>query len=166
MKTSIRNLILAGVTGVSLISASVALAGGPGGCGGGNFGPGYSNHGPGMMMGHGWGGPRHAAFSPEEMASNQMEMLKKSLKLQADQEKPWNAFAGSVEAQAKRMGEMFDEKSDSAKTMPERMDMASKFAKERERSFEEVSKAMKGLYEVLTPEQRKVFDRRGPWMRG
>ncbi len=27
MKTSIRNLILAGVTGVSLISASVALAG-------------------------------------------------------------------------------------------------------------------------------------------
>ena len=60
MKTSIRNLILAGVTGVSLISASVALAGGPGGCGGGNFGPGYSNHGPGMMMGHGWGGPRQA----------------------------------------------------------------------------------------------------------
>jgi hypothetical protein len=50
--------------------------------------------------------------------------------------------------------------------MPERMDMAGKFAKERERSFDEVSKAMKGLYEVLTPDQRKVLDRRGPWMRG
>ncbi len=166
MKTSIRNLILAGITGFSLISASVALAGGPVGCGGGNFGPGYSNHGPGMMMGHGWGGPRHAAFSPEEMAGNQLEMLKKSLKLQADQEKSWNAFAAAVETQAKRMGEMYDEKSDAAKTMPERMEMASKFAKERERSFDEVSKAMKGLYEALTPEQRKVLDRRGPWMRG
>ncbi len=64
------------------------------------------------------------------------------------------------------MGDMYDEKSESAKTMPERMDMASKFAKERERSFEGVSKAMKGLYEVLTPDQRKVLDRRGPWMRG
>lgn len=166
MKTSIRNLILAGVTGVSLISASVALAGGPGGCGGGNFGPGYSNHGPGMMMGHGWGGPHHAAFSPEEMAGNQLEWLKKSLKLQPDQEKPWNAFAAAVETQAKRMGEMYDENSGAAKTMPERMDLASKFAKERERSFDEVSKAMKGLYEVLTPDQRKVLDRRGPWMRG
>lgn len=166
MKTSIRNLVLAAVTGVSLISASVALAGGPGGCGGSNFGPGYSGHGPGMMMGYGWGGPRHAVFSPEEMAGYQLEMLKKSLKLQADQEKLWNTFAGTVEAQAKRMGEMHDEKSDVAKTMPERMDIASKFAKERERSFEEVSKAMKGLYEVLTPEQRKVLDRRGPWMRG
>ena len=165
MKTSIRNLILAGVTGVSLISASVALAGGPGGCGGGNFGPGYSNHGPGMMMGHGWGGPRHAAFSPEEMAGNQLEMFKKSLKLQADQEKPWNAFAAAVEMQAKRMGEMYDENY-SAKTTPERMEMAGKFSKERERGFDEVSKAMKGLYEVLTPDQRKVLDRRGPWMRG
>lgn len=166
MKTSIRNLILAGVTGVSLISASVALAGGPGGGCGGNFGPGFSNHGPGMMMGHGWGGPRHAAFSPEEMAGNQLEWLKKSLKLQADQEETWNAFAAAVETQAKRMGEFHDEKSYSAKTTPERMDMAGKFAKERERSFDEVSKAMKGLYEVLTPEQRKVLDRRGPWMRG
>jgi len=166
MKTSIRNLILAGVTGVSLISASVALAGGPGGGCGGNFGLGFSIHGPGMMMGHGWGGPQHAAFSPEEMAGNQLEWLKKSLKLQADQEKSWNAFSAAVETQAKRMGEFHDEKSDTAKTTPERMDMASKFAKERERNFEEVSKAMKGLYEVLTPNQRKVLDRRGPWMRG
>lgn len=165
MKTSVRNLILAGLTGVSLISASIALAGGPGGCGGGNFGPGYSNHGPGMMMGHGWSGPRHAAFSPEEMASQQLDLLKQSLKLQADQETPWNAFAAAVATQAKRMADMHDEPS-AAKTTPERLDLASKFAKERERGLDEVSKAMKALYEVLTPEQRKVLDRRGPWMRG
>lgn len=164
MKTSVRNLILAGVTGVSLIAASVALAGGPGGCGG-NFGPGYSNHGPGMMMGHGWGGPRHVAFAPEEMAGQQLAWLKTSLKLQADQEKPWAAFAAAVETQANRMGEMHDQNT-SAKTMPERLELAGKFAKERERAFDQVSQAMKSLYEVLTPDQRAVLDRRGRGLRG
>lgn len=164
MKTSVRNLILAGVTGVSLVAAAVAVAGGPAGCGG-NFAPGYSNHGPGMMMGHGWGGPRHAAFSPEEMAGQQLEWLKTSLKLQADQEQPWTAFAAAVETQAKRMGELHDQRY-SAKTMPERLELAGKFAKERERAFDQVSQAMKSLYEVLTPDQRAVLDRRGRGLHG
>lgn len=164
MKTSIRNLILAGVAGVSLVSASVVLAGGPG-CGG--FGPGYSGYGPGMMgHGPGWGGPRQAAFAPEEMAGYQLDGLKASLKLKPDQEKSWSTFAATVQTQAKRMGEVRDEMWGAARTTPERMDMASKFAKERERGYEEVSKAVKALYDVLTPEQRKVLDRRGPWVHG
>ena len=50
--------------------------------------------------------------------------------------------------------------------MPERIDQAEKFAKERDASFSEVSKAMKGLYETLTPEQRMVLDRFGPRVHG
>lgn len=170
MKTPIRNLILAGVAGVSIAAASLAIAGGPGaGC---NGGPGFSKFESGMMMGHGHG-PRHGRggprgdFSPEERAAQNLDQLKSTLKLQADQEKSWNALASTVEAQAKRMGELRKERTEAPKTAPERLEMASKFTQERARNLEEMSKAMKGLYDTLTPEQRTVLDRsRGPWMRG
>jgi hypothetical protein len=170
MKSTTRNLIIAGIAGAALVTGSLALAGGPG-CGGYSArGPGTwggAGHGPGMMgHGPGWGGPRHAAFSPEEMAGERLDSLKRSLKLGAEQEKPWNTFAAAVEKQARRMGEIRDEMWNSARTMPERLDRAEKFAKERDNAFEEVGKAMKALYEVLTPEQRKVLDRRGSWMHG
>jgi len=165
MQTTTRNLLLAGLASVSILSATAVIAGGPG-CGGygPSFGPGY---GP-AMMGHGpsWGGPRHAAFAPEEMAGYQLDGLKRSLKLSAEQEKTWATFAAAVEKQAKRMGELRDETWRSARTMPERIDQAEKFAKERDASFSEVSKAMKGLYETLTPEQRMVLDRFGPRVHG
>ena len=171
MKTPIRNLILAGVAGVSIAAASVALAGPGAGCNNGE-GPGFSKNESGMMMGnrhgghHGRGGQR-GDFSPEERAAKLLDQLKTSLKLQADQEKSWNALASTVEAQAKRMGELRKERTEAPKTAPERLEMASKFNQERARNLEEMSKAMKGLYDMLTPEQRTVLDRsRGPWMRG
>ena len=176
MKTPIRNLILAGVAGVSIVAASVALAaGGAGagpGCDTGNAGPGFSKYESGMMMGHGHGprhgrgGPRGGDFSPEERAAQHLDRLKTSLKLHADQEKQWNVLASTVETQAKRMGELRKERAEAPKTAPERLEMASKITQERARHLDEMSKAMKGLYDTLTPEQRTVLDRRGPWMRG
>lgn len=175
MKTTTRKLLFAGLAGVSILSATAVIAGGPG-CGG--YGPGYgpaygAGYGPGPgygpgMMGHGpgWGGPRSAAYVPEEMAGYQLDGLKRSLRLSAEQEKPWNTFAVAVEKQAKRMGEIRDEMWNSARTMPERLDRADKFAKERDAAFDEVGRAMKGLYQTLTPEQRKVLDRYGPWVHG
>lgn len=157
MKSTTRNLLIAGLAGVSILSATAVIAGGPG-CGG--TGPGMMGHGPG------WGGPRHAAFAPEEMSGYQLDGLKRSLNLTGEQEKPWNAFAAAVEKQAKHMGEIRDDMWNSARTTPERLDRAEKFAKERDAAFDEVGKAMKGLYETLTPEQRKVLDRRGPWVHG
>lgn len=157
MKSTTRNLLIAGLAGVFILSATAVVAGGPG-CGG--TGPGMMNHGPN------WGGPRHAAFAPEEMAGYQLDGLKRSLKLTGEQEKPWNTFAAAVEKQAKRMGEIRDEMWNSARTMPERLDRAEKFAKERDAAFSEVGSAMKALYETLTPDQRKVLDRRGPWVHG
>lgn len=153
MKNTVRKLLVAGIAGVSFIGAAVAFAGGPG-CGG--FG-GSAGHGPG------WGGPHRAAYAPEEMAAYQLDALKRALKLQPAQEKPWANFAAAVEAQAKRLGEVRDQAwSGSARTMPERMDQAGKFAQERDRAFETVGKAMKDLYEALSPEQRRVLDSRGP----
>lgn len=171
MKTPIRNLILAGITGVSLAAASVALAGPGAGCDNGG-GPGFSKSESGMMMGRGHGarhgrGGQRGDFSPEERAAQHLDKLKTSLKLQADQEKSWNALASTVEAQAKRMGELRKERTEAPKTAPERLEMASKFTQERARNLEEMSKAMKGLYDTLTPEQRAVLDNsRGRWMRG
>lgn len=167
MKSTTRNLLVAGLAGASILSATAVIAGGPG-CGsyGPGYGPGMMGHGPGMM-GYGWGGgPRHAAFAPEERVGYQLDVLKRSLKLSAEQEKSWNAFAAAVEVQAKRMGELRDEAWSKARTVPERMEQASQFAKERDRAFDEVGKAMKGLYDVLTPEQRKLLDRQGPWLHG
>ncbi len=168
MSKTIRNLILAGVAGLTLASGSIALAGGPG-CGG------YATHGPAAwngdgfgpgMMGHGWGGPYRAAFSVEERVGYQLDILKRSLKLAAEQETAWNGFATAVEKQAKRMAEMRESMWDTPRTMPERIEQAEKLSRERDAAFSEVSKASKQLYEVLNPEQRKLLDRRGPWMHG
>lgn len=79
------------------------------------------------------------------MAGYQLDGLKRSLRLSAEQEIPWNAFAATVEKQAKHMGEIRDEMWSLARTMPERLDRVDKLAKERNTAFYEVGKAMKGL---------------------
>lgn len=164
MKNTTRKLLLAGLAGVSVLTATAVIAGGPG-CGG--YSPGYG-YGP-AMMGHGtgWGGgPRHAAFAPEEQAEWQLGGLRSALKLQPAQEGAWNAFANSALEQAKQMGQTRDEMWEKARTMPERMELTSKLVKEREQGMEKVTRKMQALYEVLTPEQRKVLDRRAPWVHG
>lgn len=168
MNKTVRNLILAGVAGLTLASGSLALAGGPD-CGGrGSHGPAAwmgSNFGPGMM-GHGWGGPHRAAFTVEDKVGYQLDSLKRSLKLGTEQEQAWNNFATAVEKQAKRMSEMRETMWDTPRTLPERIEQAEKFAHERDAAFADVSKASKLLYEVLNPDQRKLLDRRGPGIHG
>ncbi|MEW6120522.1 MAG: Spy/CpxP family protein refolding chaperone [Pseudomonadota bacterium] len=171
MKPTTRKLLLAGLAGVSILSAAAVIAGGPGsGCPGGHvpgMTHGMSGHGPGMMgHGPGWGGSRHALHAPEDRADSHLEVLKSELKLQPGQESAWNAFATAARAQAKTMGQARAEMSDKARTMPERMELANKLAKEREQGMDKVSQAMKALYETLTPEQRKALDQRGPWNHG
>jgi len=168
MKTTTRKLLFAGLAGVSILSATAVIAGGPG-CGGygPGHGPGMTGHGPGMMgYGPGWGGPRHAAFAPEERADWRLDVLKSALKLQPAQESAWNAFAAAAQAQAKTMGQARDEMWEKTRTVPERMELANKMSKERDQGMEKVTQAMKTLYEVLTPEQRKVLGRHGPWIHG
>jgi hypothetical protein len=171
MKSATRKLLFAGLAGVSILSATAVIAGGPG-CGG--YGPAYgAGYGPGPgygpgMMGHGpgWGGPRHAGFAPEERAGWQLDVLKTSLKLQPAQENAWKTFAAAVQAQAKSMGQARDEMWDKARTMPERAELANRLVKERDQGMDKVTQALKAFYEVLTPEQRRVLDRQGPWLHG
>lgn len=177
MKTWIRNGLVAGAAGVALVSAAVAFGGVTGHGAMGHGGPGMRamGFGPGAMgaMGHGPGGmgtamshgPRADGFGhgePAEMARQQLDALAKTLQLQPAQQAAWTQFAGAVASQAKRMGELRESVGDAPRTAPERFDQASRFAKERERAADEVGKAMKSLYEVLTPEQRKLLDRPAP----
>jgi hypothetical protein len=161
MKAPVRIALFAGLAGVSIAAAAAAVSGSPG-CGG--FGPGHGGHGPGMMDQA--AGPGHAGFAPEEMAAHRLDQLKTSLKLQPEQEKAWADFAAAVTAQAKRMGEMRGEMRNTARTAPERTELAGKLMEERKHALDEVGKAMKGLYAVLSPEQRKLLDGRGPWHHG
>lgn len=161
MKTSIRNLILGGVAGVALVSASLAIAGGPG-CSG--FGPGHAGYRPAAMGDGAWaGGHGPAGMAHDDIAGARLDALKQSLQLTSQQEPAWNAFAAAAQAQAKRMGEMRDEMRTASQTLPERIDRASKFAQERERASAQVGTAVKSLYDVLTPAQRARLDRRGRW---
>lgn len=161
MKTSIRNLILAAVAGVALVSASLAMADGPG-CSG--SAPGHAGYRP-AAMGHGAWAVGHGpmGMSHDDMASAQLDALRQSLQLTSQQEPAWSAFSAAAQAQVKRMTEFRDEMGTASQTMPERIERASKFAKERERAVEQVGMAVKDLYGVLTPDQRAQLDRRGPW---
>lgn len=71
MKTSIRNLILAGVAGVALVSASLAIAGGPG-CSG--FGPGHAGYRPAAMGDGAWaGGHGPAGMAHDDIAGARLD---------------------------------------------------------------------------------------------
>ena len=87
-------------------------------------------------------------------------MLKNSLRLQPAQEGAWQAFATA--AQAKQMGRARDAMWNSARTAPERLELANKLAKERDLGMEKTTQSMKTLYEALTPDQRKIIDQYGP----
>lgn len=152
MKPTARKLLIAGIAGVSIFSAAAVIAGGPT-CDRHDGGRAGMSHG---MGGH---GPRHASFAPEERATRHLDELKSALKLQPAQEGAWNAFAAAAQEQAKAMGTARDEMhGKEAQTMPERMDLAHKLAKQREQGMDKVAQAMKALYASLTPEQRKVLD--------
>lgn len=138
MKSTTRKLLIAGLAGLSLLSAGAVVAGGP------------------ACDGH--GGPRHASFNPQVRAERHLSELKSDLKLQPAQEAAWNAFAAAAQEQGKAMGQARDEMHGKTLTTPERMELASKFAKEREQGMAKVTQAMKALYEVLTPEQRRMLD--------
>jgi protein CpxP len=153
------NIMMLGLAGASLLASGMAIAGSN------NWGPGMAGHG----MGPGGFGPGHAGFmshrmaagQADQMAASHLDALKKSLALQPQQEPAWNAFRDTAIAQAKQMGQARDTMGDTAQTLPQRQEMASKLAGEHLKGMEKVNQAMKTLYDTLTPEQRKVLDSQG-----
>ena len=127
---------------------------GPGMMGGG---PGMMGGGPGMMMG--WGHGRMFAGKDTDIARFQQDRLgelKSQLGITAEQQPAWDAFAAQAAEQAKVMQAL---RNDGSATMPERM-------QQRQKAMASMSESFTRLYEVLTPQQRELFDQSyGPMYR-
>ena len=121
---------------------------GPGG------GPGSMGYGP---MGRGMG--PHAFGNPAAFADWRLSGLKSELKITADQESAWKAFADQTKQQVEAMQAWMTSVQGSAQaTAPERLELHSQIMKKRQEQLEKTSTAFKSLYAVLTPEQKALAD--------
>ncbi|OIP09261.1 MAG: hypothetical protein COW56_06240 [Rhodocyclales bacterium CG17_big_fil_post_rev_8_21_14_2_50_68_7] len=154
--------ILATLAAASSLALAAAVYAQPGGWGGAMpMGPMMGAQGPAgpMMM----GGPgKHAAHDPEA----HLRELKAELKINAEQEGAWQAFATQANAQAATMKAMFESMRQAAGPAPERMESRVAMMKTRVAGMEAMSAALKDLYAVLTPEQKAIADQRFGHMRG
>lgn len=114
--------------------------------------------GPGRAM-H----ARQPGGDPAEMAARHLERLKADLKITSAQESAWSAFAANAAEQAKAARAERDEmaKLPSA-SAPERLSAHIAALKRRTAALEASQAPLKGLYDVLSADQRAVFDRHGP----
>lgn len=144
---------------------------GPGTAGGGPMGRGMmaygggprGGHGPGMM-GHGGGygpgataGGRPAVNMAERMDAR-LSFLKNELKITADQQAAWDAYATQAKTQAAAMQAFHAQPPSAAQTAIERIDQRAERAKLRAEQMKVMGAAMKDLYAALTPEQKAVAD--------
>lgn len=141
----------AGAWGGPMGRGMMAYGGGPRG-----------GYGPGMMSGAGFGpgaaaGGR-AAMNMEERMDARQSFLKNELKITADQQAAWDAFATQAKAQAATMQAFHAQPPSTAQTAPERIEQRAERAKLRAEQMKTMSAAVKDLYAVLTPEQKAVAD--------
>lgn len=144
---------------------------GPGMAGGGAMGRGMMAHGSGPRGGHGPGmmgygggfGPGaaaggKAAVNMEERMDARQSFLKNELKITADQQAAWDAFAAQAKTQAATMQAFHAQPPSTAQTATERIEQRAERAKLRAEQMKTMSAAVKDLYAVLTPEQKAVAD--------
>jgi LTXXQ motif family protein len=152
-------------------------AGGPGA--GGGYGPGMmgygggprGGYGPGMMgygggprggygpgmMGYGGGyGPGAAGAGPAENVEARLAFLKNELKITADQEAAWDAYATQTKTQVATMVAFHAQGPIAADTAAERIEQHAARMKLRADQSQAMSTAVKDLFAVLTPEQKTI----------
>ena len=163
LKSKFRKGAIAVAVVAGLATALVAVAQqGPG------YGPGMMGRGgPGMMMGGGGPGMMMGAGRGPMFASNDADIskfqqdrlgqLKSQLSITAEQQPAWDAFAAKAAEQAKTMQALRQDVT--AGTAPERMARQQQAMGERQKAMGSMSESFTRLYEVLTPQQREVFDR-------
>lgn len=145
-----------------------------GGWGGGPMGPGMmgggprGGYGPGMMGG--WGprggfGPG-AGAGPVANQEARLAFLKQELKITAEQETAWNAYATQAKARATTMEAFHAQPPVTGQTAEERIAQRANVAKLHSEQAAALGAAVKDLYAVLTPEQKAIADRHfgGPQM--
>jgi periplasmic protein CpxP/Spy len=109
----------------------------------------FCQYGKDGMMGDGMMGGRMMDREAEH------KKLHELLKLTAEQEGPWKAYADSMMPGKPMMGD----KTDMDKlTTPERADKMLEFSKIHQQSMETHVAAMKTFYVALTPAQQKIYD--------
>jgi len=153
MKTR-RNLILGSLVAAAF-AASTAYADpqGPGGPRGDTGdGPHHS------MMRHGHGG----FTNPMARVEGRLAAIKVELKITAGQESAWKTFADRSRKQAETMHARFEKMKGQTATelsAPEQLARRTEFAKQHLATMESMTVAVKDLYSVLDPEQKKTADR-------
>jgi Spy/CpxP family protein refolding chaperone len=99
-----------------------------------------------------------AGFNVEDRLAAQ----KAALKITAEQEKAWSAYANAVKSQSETMLAQHEAMWKSVpSSSAERYEQHSKFMQQRAKTHEALSAAYKELYSVFTPEQRSAADQRG-----
>jgi len=145
MKSSRKIIATIVAAGIMAVGVAAVAAPGSGDCGGR----------PGMMR----DGMRGASFDPAARADERLSRLKADLKITAEQEPLWQAFAEKAKGEAgKGFQAMRDQAKDANLTAPERMSRMTDLMKQRVTAMESVNDAFNRLYQGLTPEQRKLAD--------
>lgn len=143
-----KNTIVAGFLAASAVFFGIAHAQGPG-C--------ATDGKPGMMRSSMKGG----MMDPGARAEQRLTQLKGELKLTAQQEPLWQAFAEKSKAEAgKGMQAMRERmKDDKPVSAPERMTQMQGIMKERVAAMDSVNESFNRLYTGLTPEQKAAADK-------
>lgn len=134
------------VAGVALAVAAVTHAQPFGG-----MGPGFAH---GMGPGHG----AMANVDPSTMVDSRLADLKAQLKITAEQDSAWRAFADAAKQQASGMQALRAQMQAGSGTAPERMAQRASAMQQRAAGMATIAKAFDALYGVLTPEQRTLAD--------
>ncbi|MDK9703535.1 MAG: Spy/CpxP family protein refolding chaperone [Sulfuritalea sp.] len=140
--------IIAGFLAASAVMFGVAYAQGPG-CG--------PDGRPGMMR----SGMKGGMMDPGARADQRLTRLKADLKVTAEQEPLWQAFAEKSKAEAGKGFQAMRERmqSDKPVTAPERLAQMQDGMKQRLAAMESVNESFTRLYAALTPEQKAAADK-------
>ena len=166
-----KNTIVAGILAASAVFFGIAYAQGPGCDGDGKPGMKRSSMQRGGMM-----------VDPGARVEQRLTRLKAEIKVTAQQEPLWQAFAEKSKAEAGKGMQAMRERmqNDKPVSAPERMAQMQGIMKERVATMESVNEAFNRLYSALTPEQKAAADkhfsaagrhqhragRGGPWREG
>jgi hypothetical protein len=152
------------VAATAVLLAGAALAqGGPGGRMMGERGWGmWDGDGPGWGMGMGmWGRWGRGPEAMLERIEGRLAFMKAELKITEAQTAAWNAFADAV----RTVGKHHNERMKAAftgeewrKPLPERLDAHEQFMSIRVEEIKLIKTSVKGLYDVLSQEQKKEAD--------
>ena len=118
----------------------------------------YDGPGWGMGMFGRWG---RGSDTMLERVEGRLAFMKAELKITDAQTAPWNAFADAVRAAAKQHNERMKAilaGDDRSKPLPDRLDAQEQFLGARLEQIKLIKASLKGVYAVLSDDQKKEAD--------